>query len=154
MNYEDLIVSAGEKLGIEGMRPNEAGVVAIGSENLEIVISWDQVADRVLVQGSLGTLPEAAADRFCRIMLRANDGLRATGGATLSLSEADDRILLVRSEPLTGLEVDGFIDLLQRFADTLGAWEENLAQFILVGPEIEARRSTAGSVIPHGVEIV
>lgn len=154
MDFEDLIVSAGEKLGIEGMRPNDAGVVAIGSDTLQIVISWDQAADRVLLQGSFGMLPETAADSFCRMMLRANDGLRATGGATLSLSEADDRILLVRSEPLAGLEVDGFIDLLQRFADTLGVWEENLAQFSLVGPEINARRSAAGGVTPLGVDIV
>lgn len=154
MNYEELIVSAGEKIGIEGMRPNAAGVVTIGAEGLEIVISRDQADERILLQGSVGLLPEAAADGFCRMMLRANDGLRATDGATLSLSEADERILLVRSEPLAGLEVDGFINLLQRFANTLEAWEENLARFALIGPEIEARKDRTGHSLPDTINMI
>ena len=95
-------------------------------EDICVDLEW-QAEDRVLyVHSSVGLLSDDS-EALCREMLSANHFGRGTGGASLSLGDDQQEIILARCFETETLIVRHFADQLEAFVDTVADWMDRLS---------------------------
>ncbi len=140
MTFGELVDRLGVKLGVE--IEDAGGAVAIQVDG-ETVILQHADDDLVLLRADLGEIPPDRRDALASAALRGNFLYRGTGGATLAVNPADSHLHLHKYNWLGRLDADKALDMLSRFADSIGSWKR------IVRDAADVRDS--GSLPSHGL---
>ncbi|MBQ4385757.1 MAG: type III secretion system chaperone [Kiritimatiellae bacterium] len=120
MTFGELVDRLGVKLGVE--IEDAGGAVAIQVDG-ETVVLQHADDDLVLLRADLGEIPPDRRDALASAALRGNFLYRGTGGATLAVNPADSHLHLHKYNWLGRLDADKALDMLSRFADSIGSWK-------------------------------
>ena len=139
MSYRELITGTGERLGIRGMFPDDAGDVTISDESTTVVIGHDEAQDRVTVRALVGPVPEGCGAGLYRMLLGVNLHSEETKGASLAVDADSGSIFLCRSDRVEGLSVEVFAGLLQDFVNDLARFRADIEAFARLAEEPDER---------------
>lgn len=118
----------------ETLLPNDNGVLTLSDGECTFFIMVDANRTRLEVVGEVGALPESGREGCLRMLLGANCRFQGAKGATSSVLQDEDLVLLNRRERLDGLAPETLQAILKDFVDTLVEWRETLARYARVGP--------------------
>lgn len=128
MEFNELLASLGKKLGLELSADADGACVLGVDDRMSVTIqNLDELA-RVAVWAKIGEPPPQGLERLLSAMLEANHLFQGTGGATISRDSAGDFFLCQLFE-LRALEDDPFFTALERFVNTLEAWQRLLEDY-------------------------
>ena len=123
-----LLQALADKAGLEALPADRDGSVAIMlGERVALTFRLLPDDEALVLFSVLGSLPVLGAEPLLRQLLRGNRFGRETGGATLSLDDAEPpRALLVQRFDTRHLEAGEFVESVEGFADIAGRWMQRL----------------------------
>ena len=125
--FAEIIAETGNLLGIDGFEPDAEGVCVIASEEAVVSLLYcPDAGDMVLVTAKLMDLPSDDGNVLVAA-LEANHRLEATKGATVSLDEEDNSLVLSMYLPLDLLTAEILVSRLEGFMAALLSLRERLS---------------------------
>lgn len=123
-----LLQALADKAGLPALPTDREGCAAIMLDERVALTFRALPDDEALVLFSvLGTLPLLGAEPLLQQLLRGNRFGRETGGATLSIDDAQPpRVLLAQRFDTRHLEAGEFVEAVESFADIAGRWMRRL----------------------------
>lgn len=122
---EALYLALGQALGIDGLRPDDAGCCRlVFDRNLMVQIRPAAAPPRLLLSGSLDAEP---ASGQADLLLRANAWSAGSGGGWFALDERG-RVCLQAALPMDGLAAAQLAAAIETLLDTLETWSKRLRQ--------------------------
>jgi Tir chaperone protein (CesT) family len=116
----------GTHIGLDACMLDEEGGAQLALDDVYVSLLLDDTAESLVFLSSIGR-PEASAEIYGRL-LDANLFWSGAGGSTLAREAASRSIVLQRSLPVAGLDLErfeaalqGFVDSAERLRDTLVA---------------------------------
>jgi len=144
MEFGDLLESLGKKLGLE-LAPDADGSCVLGVDDcMSVTIQSLEEMSRVAVWAKIGDPPPQGLERLLSAMLEANHLFQGTGGATIS-RDGEGTFFLCQLFQMNGLDDEAFFTALERFVNTLEAWQKMLEDY---RPDIAA--PAEGEALPQG----
>lgn len=140
MEQEELTAGLCGRLGLESIEPDESGRFALAFDDMPVEFAFDEDGERILLSADLGAVPENGVAFLMKQMLQTNHRLAETDGASLSIDEDGERICLRRSEPLSALDLDRFVRILERFVNLAVDWRQVFAEADDIESMIDSRR--------------
>ena len=126
-----LVVDLGNTLTVPEMALNEQNYAALLFDNSILLnIEYDDMQERMLLYIYLGELPPQGAEPLLRQLLAANFFWYRTQGATLSLEEETNGILLSYAHQLQDLDSVTFEDICNNFVLKAEEWKKILSTSI------------------------
>lgn len=124
--FTRLIEQFGACIGIPALAADERGHCALRFDDRIVGIQQPLESDRMVVYTVIGDMPALDTTTQLRALLRANLFWLGTAGATLSLDENENKLVLAQSWALTEIDLDEFNRQLELFLDTADAWSTRL----------------------------
>ncbi len=125
--FAEIIAETGNLLGIDGFEPDAEGVCVIASEEAEVSLLYcPDAGDMVLVTAKLMDLPSDDGNVLVAA-LEANHRLEATNGATISLDEEENSLVLSMYLPLDLLTAEALVSRLEAFMAAFFSMKEKLS---------------------------
>jgi len=128
MEFKDLIDALGKKLGLE-LEVSAEGDCTLGVDDMTLTIQHLEEVDVVAVWGKIASAPPQGQEQLYAAMLEANHLFKGTGGATISREQDSGDFFLCRVDEMKSLDSDQFVDRLERFVNTLEAWQKLVADY-------------------------
>lgn len=151
MEYEELLRTVGERLNFpETLLPNDNGVLTLSDGEFTFSIMVDADRTRLELVGGVGALPLGGREGCLRMLLGANCRFQGTKGATLSVLQGEDLVLLNRRERIDGLAPETLEAIMKDFVDSLAEWRETLARYAQVGSMIDEAKADAAAARDEG----
>ena len=127
ITFTDIISETGKLLGIEDFEPDAEGTCVIASEEAEVSLLYcPDAGELVLVTAKIMDLPYDD-DHVLVAALESNHRLEATKGATISLDEEDNSLVLSIYLPLKLLTAETLVSRLEAFMTALFSLRERLS---------------------------
>lgn len=125
-SYQQLLTELAQHIGLDG--PSLLAQQELDIDGLSIFLqpSGEEIAQEMVLCTVLGPLPEQRFAEVARTLLQANHMWVGTGGGTLGLSPAGDKVTWGARLPLQGLDADILAVLLGDFARLGLAWAQYL----------------------------
>lgn len=120
MTFEELMVEAGRRLGVDMVVHD--GATQLTVDGMEVSILEMPTIESVVLNAIVGDPPPQGLEALYRAMLEANYNFAGTAGATLSVDPSGGALVLTRLEPLALLDADRFLSLLEGFVNVLETW--------------------------------
>lgn len=151
MQLEMLMQQLAENADVPPFAANEDGGFDV--EINAMPVSIQQTDDgHIVLQAEVGVPPPnalEARERLYRVLLEAMFRGAGSGGATFSLDKASGTVFLHRIENAAALDYDGFMAILEPFADTLAQWRAIVAEFRPVAERMEQDAHAASEASRH-----
>ena len=142
MDMQVIFKEANALRGTDAFALDENGTCSIlmGSD-LAVRFLHVPETDELLTIARVGGEPTEGAEWLHQAMLRAMFMFKGTGGASLTVDEETQDIVLIRRDDLAALDAERFLARLDDFAAVARTWQETILSF---GPTVrEAKREVA-----------
>ena len=116
---------------------SEDGSIRLAFDGMVVSFRPSEDGTSLVTWAVVGALPPEGRETLLTEMMKAMFMGQATSGATLSLEEGTDRILLHRSDPLLPLEPASFMAQTDKFVNTLEHWQKLVADYPPAARQIE-----------------
>lgn len=118
-----LLKELGASMGMEELTFDEnGGCVLQFDEVLNVLLLYEQHEDVLYLFSFVGELQKGKKEKMMRHLLEANYRWTETGGATLSLREDEDNVVLTRKLKVESLTREHFEQTLSHFVTSLEKW--------------------------------
>lgn len=134
MTYANLIAEFGAACGMEGLAPDESGLVCLASDGRTLTLQQVPEVPGAIATVELAEIPEASAS-VDRLLLRANQALFVFDGMTLCRQPETNRYALVARIDVESLDVTGFDRELSRILQRAEQWRDLLKAFAPLAEE-------------------
>lgn len=123
LDFDDILPHIQEATGIPDLAPDETGSCALLIDNTFYVnIGFNGQSRQLVLFSHVGTLEEGETEKALAL-LRANNFWQGTGGgATLSLDEAGQAVMLAWQTPVYDNGLDELLPALEWFINLTEAW--------------------------------
>lgn len=139
MEFTEILTELGKALGLE-LSPDSEGACVLGvDDHMSVTIQNLDEVSRLAVWAKIGEPPPQGLERLLSAMLEANHLFQGTGGATIS-RDGEGNFFLCQLFDLRCLDGKDFTDALERFVNTLEAWQRMLEDY---RPDAEATPTAA-----------
>ena len=128
MEFADLIKTLGERIGI-ALTPNEDGACILSVDDMTVIIQNVPEVFSIAFWGEIGEPPPQGQLLLQTAMLEANHLFHGTGGATISRDPDGGQYSLCRFLDSRCTDADAFVEVLEKFVNTLEAWRKLLADY-------------------------
>ena len=132
---QSLIAAFGAGIDLPELALDSQGYCALGFDELEVHLQFDQQTDDLLAFSSLGQLNDAARPRACELLLHANLFWSGTNGATLALQPGDHTVMLHDRQATTTLDEARLNQWLHAFVTSAEQWSGIVAELNERGAE-------------------
>lgn len=143
MELSELLSALGQHIGLD-LTLDEAGSCALSIDEMNVMIQDVSEAYAVGFWGKIGAPPPQWQKQLYEMMLDANHLFRATAGATISRDPESGDFYLCRLLDVRCLDVENFISALEKFVNTLEAWQKVLADYRPVAEALETSSAESG----------
>ena len=128
MKAPEIIAEFARRTGLAEFKFNGHGVASLRIDG-RLVIDLEHRPERGMLHlyAVMGLIPLTGREACFEALLAANLFGRDTDEAVFGLDVLRGEILLTRDVPLDGLDCTRFAKLLERFINTVDAWQEKLA---------------------------
>ena len=150
MEFDELMRTFAAESGIPDLRPDRSGVYALAFDEMQVDFSSDPKRGELVFAGEVGALPQSGQTEFLQLLMEAMFVGRTTAGAMFALKPDSDRLVFRLAEPLELLTAFRFREVLERFVNMLEKWRRVLADYLLIGEEIERRHSVPDGNLSGG----
>lgn len=127
MQFEELVKDLATRLNTE--ITVEDGACTLGVDDLSVTLMELPEVEAVAFTGEIGYPPPQGMEELYRAMLSANHLFRGTAGATISFNEQNGKFNLCWHSPIAVLDGEKFFKSLERFINTVEAWQKMLADY-------------------------
>ena len=142
-HFQRLIKMFGEHIGVPCLEPHPQGLCSLRfDDRVTIDLEYNEEQDALLISSLVGVLKQKESKLFYDELLEANLLWGGTGGATIGVDPASLTVFLCYQEPLKGISLEQFQQLVKRFSDTALFWNQRLAE----GPKQKKRRIKRSTV--------
>lgn len=128
MELNELMQGFAEKVGLDEIKADESGAYALSFDDFDVGFKEDNEGELIIVS-PFATKPQEGADRIAEILLGANHFFLATGGATIALDNESGEYVLQRSYPLSVLDGESFMTLVEGFVNKLDELKTLVTEF-------------------------
>ena len=125
MEFKELLAAFAAKYGIKELEGAD-GVAELYVEGVHVELLNDSQTHSLLAYAEIGHPPPDADDKFGAMMLEANFLLRGTEGATLCRNPETHAYALLRSFPLSSMDVETLAAGLESLASHTESWRKAL----------------------------
>ena len=139
MELAELIGEFGRQIGLD-LKLDENGTCALAVDGMNVTIQDVSEAFAVGLWGKIGAPPPEGLRQLYEMMLDANHLFRATSGATISRDPESGDFYLCRLLDVRVLEPAEFFLAVEKFVNTLEAWQKVIADY---RPVVEALGNAA-----------
>lgn len=133
MKFGELMSAFGREVGAEGVTPDGEGTCRFQIEGHEVAFTGADECERFVTWAELGELPVNGRSEFMGRLLAAMRVGGEAGDTLFSLFPDTDSLVAYRIMTLPELDLGGFMDGVEAFCGTLGAWRSRLVDFIPSG---------------------
>lgn len=128
MEYTTLIAEFGAQCGMDGLAPDENGLVSFEADGHTLTLQQTAEIPYVIATVELTEIParSAAVDR---LLLRANKALFVFDGMTLCRQPDSNRYVLVARIDVEPLDITGFDEKLSQILQRAAQWHDLLESF-------------------------
>lgn len=136
MEFDELMKGFAGQIGVPDLAPTEDGTCQVDIDGM--VVNFVEVPEtrQLVTWAEVGEPPPEGRERLYKALMEAMYMGQATGGSTFALSPQSERIQLFRLDPLTLLDLEAFLAMLEKFVNVLEQWRKLLGEFSAVAPEI------------------
>ena len=145
MTFGEMIEGIGNNLGVELV--DEGGAAAVEVDGNPIILQMAD-DDLLLMHADLGEMAPENRDRIRAAAMEANFLYQGTGGATLAVDPRSSHLYLQKYNWLDRLDAEKAVKSLTRFADTVQAWKEIVAETRADAPAENTDLSSPGNFMP------
>ena len=146
MQFEELIQGLAEKMGVGSeIEVDDEQRCFLEFDDMGVVIQGVDAAEAVVLLSPIGMPPPENPAQLYRSLLEANYLFQGTSGATLSVEPERGGVNLCRQLDARMLDVEGLMQALDAFLNTLAAWKAYLEGY---RPDAEADGASAGEGTP------
>lgn len=125
MTFGGILEALGGRLGVE--IENAGGASAVEIDGTVVVLQ--DAGEFLLLRAEIGELPDEGRDALVASAMKANFLYQGTGGSTLALDPDSGRLVIQKYNWLERLDPESAFDMLERFADTVAAWQRIVADY-------------------------
>ena len=126
--YEELLASLGEATGIDGLMPDDDGVVMLEfDDKVTVLLQPDPERRYITLVSVIGRLDEVVPGDLLLELLCAHLFGRHTKGATIAVERSMGQIVIQRDERLAGLTQGEFSKVLDDFVSAAEQWGARLS---------------------------
>ena len=137
MEFEELMKGFGEKVGIKDLAPTEDGVYRFEIDDMSVSFLEVPETRQLVTWAVVGEPPLEGRERLYQVLMESMFMGKATGGSTFSIDSDSGCIHLFRLDPLTLLDLDTFMPMLERFVNVLEEWRTIVADYRGVASKLE-----------------
>jgi hypothetical protein len=124
------IAELGQEAGINDLKLNEHHVCAFRyGKDLEFIIELPPGSPIVYMYSPMVDVPQENKEAFFDKLLKANFFCLETNGATFSIDERSNRIVLSYGQPIDQIDNLIFKNIVGNFLETAEQWKERLRSF-------------------------
>lgn len=121
------LAELGKEAGIDGLKLNEHHLCAFRyGKELEFIIELPPESPIVYLYSPMAELPAEHRDTFFEKLLKANFFCLETNGATFSIDERSNRIIISFGQPIDQIDNLVFKNIVGNFLETAEHWKEQL----------------------------
>lgn len=121
------LAELGKEAGIEDLKLNEHHLCAFRyGKDLEFIIELPPESPIVYLYSPMAELPIEHRDTFFEKLLKANFFCLETNGATFSIDERSNRIILSFGQPIDQIDNLVFKNIVGNFLETAEHWKDQL----------------------------
>ena len=136
MEYSELMKELGARLELEEFQPDEEGNYRMCIDDAVVTFVELPAGGLLNTVAKIGELPEEGGDALCRVLLSAMAPAAAADAYSFYLATDGKSICLRRTDALPGITADGFLEVLERYADALAEWRKAIGDFRQALPTI------------------
>ena len=136
MTYANLIAEFGAQCGMDGLKPDENGLVGLVADGRTVTLQQVPEVPCVIATVELAEVPESSAT-VDRLLLRANQALFVFDGMTLCRQPETSRYALVARIDVEPLDVAGFDQKLSQILQRAEQWRDLLEAFSPLAEEAD-----------------
>lgn len=121
MELEELIAKFAEAANLDGVAPVN-GVWKFSADGNVFGATADEAGENVWLFGEINNVNPEKRDALVKAAMEANYFHRGTAGATFSLNPDTGALTLVASRRLDALDEEAFFAFVEKFVNSLSAW--------------------------------
>lgn len=147
MEFSDLVQALSERTGVELVVEDNSCSVAF--DEMEVTMLELPELQTLCTYAEVGNPPPEKLEELLGAMLEANFQFRGTAGSTLSRDPETGSFFLCRYDALQMLDGDSFMQMLEKFVNTLETWRqlvENFRASLESGDVFDATESLKGGL--------
>lgn len=147
MEFSDLLQTLSEKTGVELSVEDNSCSVAF--DDMEVTMLELPELQILCTYAEIGNPPPEKLEELLGAMLEANFQFKGTAGSTISRNPETDSFFLCRYDALQMLDGDSFMQMLEKFVNTLDTWRQLVANFrasVESGEDFDATESLKGGL--------
>jgi hypothetical protein len=122
-----LIQELGEYIGLPGLELDETQACYLRFDDLLLCLEIDDSQEKMMICAPVAELPETDREDLLLSRLKANLFWAETGGATLAISMATNKVILQESLLLVSLTSVALSTHLEAFVNQCESWSSRLA---------------------------
>jgi hypothetical protein len=126
-NNQEAVTQLAQALGLEGFKLDAGECELILDEDMSVMLVGDADKSTLRLAGIVGDLLDRDDVEALRLLLEANYGGQATGGAALALDPITSEVVLGQLVDVSTLGPKGLEPVVTEFANYLEFWQSNLA---------------------------
>ena len=133
MTFGDLLASLGERLGAS--IEDAGGAAAVEVDGVPVFLR--DAGDLLLLHAEVGEIPPDGRESILAAAMEANWLYEGSGGGTLAVNPADDRLHLEKYTWFDRLGPDGVLSMIEGFVATVETWRRILSDYHRAPPVVE-----------------
>ena len=143
-HFQRLIKMFGQNIGFSCLEAHPKELCSLRfDDRVTIDLEYNEEQNALLLSSLVGVLKEKESSLFYDELLEANLLWGGTGGATIGVDPASLTVFLCYQEPLKGVSLEQFQQLVKGFSGTALFWNQRLAE----GPKKKKRGAKKSSAL-------
>lgn len=136
MEFSELMRGFAGQVGLSDLPMAKDGSCRFDIDGMSVSFVEVPETRQLLTWAEVGEPPPEGRERLYAVLMEAMFMGQATGGSTFALNPESRSIQLFRLDPLTLLDQDAFLAMLEKFVNVLEQWRKMLGEFSAVAPEM------------------
>ncbi|MBI1247930.1 hypothetical protein GC197_08840 [bacterium] len=125
-DYQKILASFGQSLGLEDASPDEEGYCAFSFDDLVVHMQYTPDDDQLTIYSRIGEVDEDRVEGIYGMLLAANMFWQGTQGATFSVEPDLQLVFLADKRTVGSLGDTGFTQWLDHFLKIAEYWQNRL----------------------------
>ena len=151
MEFREIIRGFGEKLGIDGLSPDETNACHVDIDDMTVSFMENPETATVVTWAEICEPPENGEGLLYRVLMESMFMGRGTAGSSFSVESESGKIFLHRVDSTAALDLDSFCAMLETFVNTLERWRAMIADFRPVVETVREADAEAAQMTGYGV---